>query len=117
MKSSPTTMQTRLRLPGNAAPANSSHDNVMQPAKPLRRILTGLALGAMALCITPASAQELISNGSFEVGTPVPGSSGQLQIAAGDTANLPGWTASTAMGWYFKATAWGMTAPDGAMAL
>jgi hypothetical protein len=69
----------------------------------------------MALCVTPASAQQMISNGSFEVGSPAPGGSGQLQIAAGDTANLPGWSASTGMGWYFRATAWGLTAPDGEM--
>ncbi|MCX6872543.1 MAG: DUF642 domain-containing protein [Verrucomicrobia bacterium] len=107
----------RLRLPGTAAPATTSHDNpnVMQPPKPLRRMLTCLALGAMALCVTPASAQQMISNGSFETGDPAPGDSGQLQIAAGDTANLPGWTAATGMGWYFRAAAWGMTAPDGAM--
>ena len=85
----------------------------MTPLKPLRRILTVLALGAMALCITPVSAQNLITNGSFEVGNPVPGNSGQLSIASGNTANLPGWTASRAFGWYFRAAAWGRTAPDG----
>ena len=104
-----------LRPPGTAALATSSHDspNVMQPVSPLRRILAVLALGAMALCVTPVSAQNLITNGSFEVGTPVPGNSGQLQIAAGNTANLPGWTANRAFGWYFRASAWGRTAPDG----
>ncbi len=58
---------------------------------------------------------ELLSNGSFEIGDPAPPTdSGQIQVAAGDTANLPGWTASTDMGWYFKYAAWGMTAPVGA---
>ena len=115
MKANTATHRARLRLPGTAAPDNSSHDtpNVMQPPNPLRRMLTVLALGAMALCISPVSAQDLISNGSFEVGSPVPGNSGQLQIAAGNTANLPGWTASQAFGWYFRASAWGRTAPDG----
>ena len=115
MKTNTTNHRACLRLSGAAALATSSHDspNVMQPVSPLRRILTVLALGAMALCITPVSAQNLITNGSFEVGTPVPGNSGQLQIAAGDTANLPGWTASRAFGWYFRASAWGRTAPDG----
>jgi hypothetical protein len=118
MKSTTTSTQARLRLPGTAALVTTSHDtpNVMQPPKPLRRMLTGLAAAlTLGLFVTPASAQQMISNGSFEVGNPVPGSSGQLAIAAGDTANLPGWTASTGgMGWYFRATAWGMTAPDGA---
>jgi len=115
MKKNTASHRACLRLPGTAALATSSHDstNVMQPVSPLRRILTVLALGAMALCITPVSAQDLISNGSFEVGSPVPGNSGQLQIAAGNTANLPGWTASQAFGWYFRASAWGRTAPDG----
>jgi len=89
----------------------------MPPPKPLRRCLTGLAAAlTLGLFVTPASAQQMILNGSFEVGTPIPGDSGQLSIAAGNTANLPGWTASTGMGWYFRATAWAMTAPDGAMA-
>ena len=75
MKANTATHRARLRLPGTAAPDNSSHDtpNVMQPPNPLRRMLTVLALGAMALCISPVSAQDLISNGSFEVGSPVPG--------------------------------------------
>ena len=68
---------------------------------------------ALVFVVSPVSAQDLISNGSFEVGSPVPGNSGQLQIAAGNTANLPGWTASRAFGWYFRASAWGRTAPDG----
>ena len=119
MKSSPTPHQARLRLPSTAGLANSSHDapNVMPPTKPLRRMLTGLAAAlTLGLFVTPASAQQKITNGSFEVGDPVPGNSGQLSIAAGNTAKLPGWTANTGMGWYFRATAWGMTAPDGAMA-
>ena len=115
MKKNTASHRACLRLPGTAALATFSHDstNVMQPVSPLRRILAVLALGAMALCVTPISAQNLITNGSFEVGTPVPGNSGQLQIAAGNTANLPGWTASRAFGWYFRASAWGRTAPDG----
>jgi hypothetical protein len=45
MNPTPISTRARLRLPGTAAPANSSHDtpNVMPPAKPLRRLLTGLA--------------------------------------------------------------------------
>ncbi len=115
MKTNTASHRACLRPPGTAALATSSHDspNVMQPVSPLRRILAVLALGAMALCVTPVSAQNLITNGSFEVGTPVPGNSGQLQIAAGNTANLPGWTANRAFGWYFRASAWGRTAPDG----
>jgi hypothetical protein len=115
MKTTSTTHQARL--PDTAALATPSHDylNVMQPPKPLRRILTGLALGAMALCITPASAQEMISNGSLEDGVPAPSAAGgQITVAAGNTANLPNWTASTTMGWYFKYTAWGKTPPAGA---
>ncbi len=58
---------------------------------------------------------ELLSNGSFEIGDPAPpADAGQIKVVAGDTANLPGWTASAEMGWYFKYAAWGMTAPDGA---
>ena len=55
MKTTSTTHRARLRLPGTAALANSSHGipNVMPPPKPLRRILTGLAaaltLGLFAL--------------------------------------------------------------------
>ena len=115
MKTNTASHRAPLRLPDTTALDSPSHDypEVVPSPKPLRRILTVLALGAMALCITPVSAQNLITNGSFEVGTPVPGNSGQLQIAAGDTANLPGWTASRAFGWYFRASAWGMTAPDG----
>ena len=45
MKTNTANILARLRLPGTAAPDNSSHDTpkVMQPPKPLRRILTGLA--------------------------------------------------------------------------
>lgn len=118
MKANPTSIQARLRLPGTAALANSSHDTpkVMQPPNPLRRILTGLAAAlTMGLFVTPTSAQEMISNGSLEDGVPAPSAaSGQITVAAGNTANLPGWTASTTMGWYFKYTAWGMTPPVGA---
>ncbi|MEI6607700.1 MAG: Ig-like domain repeat protein, partial [Verrucomicrobiota bacterium] len=119
MKSSPTTHQARLCHPDTAGLANSSHDapNVMPPVKPLCRMLIGLAAAmTLGIFVTAASAQQMITNGSFEVGDPVPGNSGQLSIAAGNTAKLPGWTANTGMGWYFRATAWGMTAPDGAMA-
>ena len=115
MKKNTASHRAPLRLSGTTALDSPCHDypEVVPPPKPLRGILAVLALGAMALCVTPISAQNLITNGSFEVGTPVPGNSGQLQIAAGNTANLPGWTASRAFGWYFRASAWGRTAPDG----
>ena len=115
MKTNTASHRAPLRLSGTTALDSPCHDypEVVPSPKSLRRILTVLALGAMALCISPVSAQNLITNGSFEVGTPVPGNSGQLQIAAGNTANLPGWTASRAFGWYFRASAWGRTAPDG----
>ena len=82
----------------------------------LRRMLTRLAPAlALGLSAPLVSAAELITNGSFETGTPAPSAtSGQVSVAAGNTANLPGWTASAGMGWYFKASAWGMTTPDGA---
>ena len=116
MKSTPASTLTRPGLSGTAALPHPSHDHLMPPPKPLRRILTGLATAlALGLFTTPVFAAEFIQNGSFEDGTPAPSAvGGQIQVALGNTANLPHWTASTAMGWYFKYTAWGKTAPLGA---
>lgn len=104
--------------PASASPAPDTPfaNHLMYPQRPLHRIRTGLAPAlAPGLFITPVPAAEFILNGSFEEGTPAPSAtSGQLSVAAGNTANLTGWTASAGIGWYFKASAWGMTAPDGA---
>jgi len=58
----------------------------MQPVSPLRRILTGLAATlTLGIITTPASGQEMISNGSFEVGKAIPlnwnnGAGGYTQV-------------------------------------
>ncbi|MEI6537414.1 MAG: hypothetical protein WCN98_18870, partial [Verrucomicrobiaceae bacterium] len=101
MKATSTTPQARLRLPGTAAPDNSSHDtpNVMPPPKPLRRILTGLAAAlTLAFFVSPASAVELIENGSFETGT-VPANGSHENLAG---SNVTGWTTGGSGGivWY-----------------
>jgi hypothetical protein len=106
MKSSLTTIQARPGLPGPAAPDNSSHDhpNVMPPPKPLRRILTGLAAAlTLGLFVTPASAQQLISNGSFEVGKDIPDPSNKGYTAVIlPGPDLPGWN-GTFNAWYCRA--------------
>ena len=57
MKSSPTSIQARLRLPGTAALPTPSHDipGVMPPPKPLRRLLTGLAAATAVLGLSHAA--------------------------------------------------------------
>ena len=59
MKSSFTTNQACLRLPGSSVPDNSSHDhpNVVPPPKPLRRILAGLAAALAVFALTQPAAQ------------------------------------------------------------
>ena len=69
MKTNTANILARLRLPGTAAPATPSHDtpNVMQPPKPLRRMLTGLApaLAVFALAATGTALADKITDESF----------------------------------------------------
>ena len=92
MKSSPKTLQARPGLPGTAAPDNSSHDhpNIMQPPKPLRRILTGLALALAGLgFLAPSSAFANGTAAYFET-----------TFGSYDYSGASGTYASTALNWY-----------------
>ena len=105
----------RLRLPGTAAP-----DTLMPLPKPLRRILTGLAAAlTLGFFTTPASAQQMISNGSFEVGKDIPLNWGGLggyiavDLSTGPSnTDLPGWYGSFT-NWYDINNAEGRSAQQG----
>ena len=97
-------LRARLRLPGTAAPDKPSHDHLMPPPKPLRRFLTGLAAAlTMGLFTTPASAQQMISNGSFEVGATITdGNITAVDLSSGPSnTDLPGWSGNFTY-WYMN---------------
>ncbi|MCX6873043.1 MAG: hypothetical protein NTW21_04440 [Verrucomicrobia bacterium] len=71
----------------------------MQPPKPFRRMLTGLAPAlALALFVSPVFAVELLQNGSFENGKNLTGL-GHAAVNPG-TADLPGWTGPVGFMWF-----------------
>lgn len=53
------------------------------------RSVIGAAIAAFALCASPASAQNLVTNGSFEANTLAPGAYRDMFVGSSD---LPGWT-------------------------
>ncbi|MCF7676407.1 MAG: DUF642 domain-containing protein [Akkermansiaceae bacterium] len=84
----------------------------MNPDNQLRRILTSIApILALALFLTPVSAAELISNGSFETGKDFAGAA-YTAVNPG-TADLPGWSGTTPYSWYINGPVWGTPAQNG----
>ncbi len=79
-----------------------------------------LASAVLALAM-PARASNLITNGSFEVGTPsdnpYDSSANSQQLLSGDTTSLSGWTvtgaASSDIAWIGSSNTYGVTASQG----
>ena len=74
---------------------------------PAALVLAGAALS------TPASAQNLLQNGSFELGTFVNNGTGTDSLPTGSSA-LPGWTTNTAeLAWLINGNNYGVATPYG----
>ena len=79
----------------------------------LRTLIPAIFMGLATLAAAPAHAQNLLQNGSFELGTFANNGTGTDSLPLGSTA-LPGWTTTNAeLAWLINGNNYGIATPYG----